>query len=111
MSASRFVRLLSALLVCAAGLIQAQTTATIYGTVYDSSGAPVPNAKITATNLATNVQRTQATAQDGRYSLSFMPLGTYKVEVDAGGFKKFEQTGIVLDVNRNARVDATLQLG
>jgi hypothetical protein len=90
--------------------IQAQTTATIYETVNDVRGAPVPNARITATNLATNVARKHTTAQDGSYSLTFMPLGTYKVEVDSDGFKKFEQTGIVLDVNRNARVDAILQL-
>src|SRR5947209_5874376 len=40
-----------------------------------------------------------------------MPLGRYKVEINAEGFKKFEQTGVVLEVNRNARVDGLLQVG
>jgi outer membrane receptor protein involved in Fe transport len=104
-----FVRFACLALFCFS--LQAQTTATILGTVLDSSGAPVANASVTATNLGTNVARKQSTAQDGSYSLTFLPLGTYKVEVDSAGFKKFEQTGIVLEVNRNARVDATLQLG
>ncbi|HTS61655.1 MAG TPA: TonB-dependent receptor [Candidatus Acidoferrales bacterium] len=89
----------------------AQTTGTILGTVNDATGAAIAGARITATNLETNVARKNSSAQDGSYSLTFLPLGTYRVEVDASGFKKFEQTGIILDVNRNARVDATLQLG
>src|SRR5215475_192531 len=89
----------------------AQTTDTIYGTVTDAAGAPVANAGISATNIGTNVARKGSSAADGSYSLTFLPLGTYKVEVDSPGFKKFEQTGIILDVNRNARVDANLQLG
>src|SRR5207245_7915099 len=68
-------------------------------------------AKITATEVATNVSRSTRPAPDGSYSILFLPVGTYRVEVNAPGFKKFEQTGIVLEVNRNARVDATLQLG
>jgi hypothetical protein len=87
------------------------TTATILGTVSDSTGAPVAGAQITATNVETNVARKGSTGQDGTYSLTFLPLGTYRVEVNSQGFKKFEQTGIVLDGNRNARVDAALQLG
>ena len=40
-----------------------------------------------------------------------MPIGPYKVEVTATGFKRFEQTGIVLDVNRIAHVATVLQVG
>ena len=87
------------------------TTATISGTVTDASGAAVAGAKIKATNLDTNVSRTGSSQADGGFSLLFLPIGAYKVEVDSTGFKKFEQTGIVLEVNRNARVDAVLQLG
>ena len=79
------------------------TTATISGSVTDPSGAAITGAKITATSLETNVSRTGSSQADGGYSLLFLPIGTYKVEVDASGFKKFEQTGMVLDVNRNAR--------
>jgi len=86
-------------------------SATIYGTVTDASSAAVPGAQVTATNVATNVTRSATTGADGSYQLVFLPIGTYRVEANAPGFKKFEQTGIVLDVNRNARVDATLQVG
>jgi hypothetical protein len=99
------------LLVSASILFGQGTTATVYGTVNDVSGAPVPGAKVTVTNVNTNVARNGSTGPDGTYSLTFLPLGTYRVEVDSQGFKKFEQTGVVLEVNRNARVDATLQLG
>jgi hypothetical protein len=61
--------------------------------------------------VATNTTRSATTLADGNYSLLFLPIGNYKVEVDAKGFKKFEQTGIVLEVNRNARIDAVLQVG
>jgi hypothetical protein len=87
------------------------TTATISGNVTDASGGAVATATVTATNLATNTARTATTGQDGAYSLLFLPIGTYKIEIGAPGFKKFEQTGIVLDVNRNAKVDALLQVG
>jgi hypothetical protein len=87
------------------------TSATIAGNVTDPSGAAVAGAKVIGTNLETNVARTVTTQPDGSYSLLFLPIGTYRVEVGAPGFKKFEQTGIVLDVNRNAKIDATLQVG
>jgi hypothetical protein len=87
------------------------TTGTIAGTVTDSSGAPVSGAKVTAVNLGTNVSRTTSSLQDGSYQVLFLPVGTYRIEVNVPGFKKFEQTGIVLEVNRNPKVDAVLQLG
>src|SRR5215472_16102488 len=107
MTGKRIVLLLVCLLALAIfHLAFAQTTATILGSVTDATGAAVAGASITATNLETHVARKNTSAQDGSYSLTFLPLGTYRVEVDAAGFKKFEQTGIILDVNRNARVDA-----
>src|SRR5204862_6623903 len=74
------------------------TTGTIAGNVTDSSGSPVAGAKVTATNVQTNVTRGANTAQDGSYSLLFLPIGTYRIDIDVNGFKKFEQTGVVLEV-------------
>src|ERR1041385_9455047 len=101
---SKTVLYLAGLLALLASPIHSQgTTGTIYGSVVDSSGAVVAGAKITATNIATNVTRATSSGTDGNFTLPFMPVGTYRVDVDAPGFKKFEQTGLVLDVNRNAR--------
>ena len=70
-------------LVSAAGLYAQGTTATISGTVTDSSGASIAGAKVTATNLGTNLGQSANTATDGSFQLLFLPVGNYKVEVNA----------------------------
>jgi hypothetical protein len=85
-------------------------TGTILGNVKDESGA-VPGAQITATNLDTQVTRTTTTDAEGQYSLPLLPVGNYKVDITMSGYKNFSQTGIVLEVGRNARVDATIVPG
>jgi hypothetical protein len=108
---------LIALLVCLLVLVRpgpaaAQvTSATILGAVTDKSGAVIPNAQVTATNLDTNFSRSATTNERGQYSITPLPVGTYRVEVTAPGLKKFVQTGIILDVNRSARVDPVLEVG
>lgn len=87
------------------------TGASITGTISDPSGSAIVGTTVRAVNLETNVARMTTTGSDGGYSLMFLPIGTYRVEVEAAGFKKFDQTGVVLVVNRNARVDATMQIG
>lgn len=87
------------------------TTGTIFGTVLDSTGAVVPQVEVRVTNTATNFSRTATTDESGRYQIQYLPLGTYRVEVTASGFKRFVQTGIVLEVDRNARVDPRLEVG
>jgi len=92
--------------------VRAQSaTGTILGNVKDESGTIVPGATVTATNVDTQLSRTAVTDAEGHYSLTLLPLGSYKVEVTLSGFKNFVQTGIVLDLGRNARVDATLGPG
>ncbi len=110
-TASLAVFLISLLLASVAPLAAQGTTATISGTVHDPTGAIVPGVQVKATHLETNVSRIATTNQEGRYALPFLPVGTYRLEASAPGFKTFEQTGIVLDVNRNAVVDPVLQVG
>ena len=74
-------------------------------------GAVVPGATVTATNLGTQFSRSTVTDGAGEYALRLLPVGNYQVEVSMPGFKSFTQTGIVLEVGRNARVDATIELG
>ncbi len=94
-----------------APFLGAQTTTTIYGAVTDKSGAVVPAADVTATNVDTNFTRGAKTNPEGQYRLEFMPIGNYRVEVSATGFKKSIQKGITLEINTMARVDATLDVG
>src|ERR1041385_7355581 len=92
-------------------LIAQATTGTIYGNVADSSGLAVTGANVKVINVATNVARTTTSGADGSFTLPFVPIGTYRVEIDSPGFKKFEQSGLVLDIDRNARINAILEIG
>ncbi len=87
------------------------STGTILGNVKDSSGAAVPQAQVTATNLGTQFSRAAKTDDTGHYAVPLLPLGRYKLEITMPGFKTFSQTGIVIEVGRNARIDATLDTG
>ena len=86
-------------------------TGTIVGNVKDNSGSAVPGASVTATNVDTQVSRTTTSDAEGYYALPLMPVGRYKLEVTLSGFKNVEQTGILLEVGRSARVDATIEPG
>lgn len=88
------------------------TTATILGTVTDQTGASVPAAKITVSNDLTGFTRTVESASDGAFLIPLLPIGeSYRLAIDAAGFKSFSRTGIGLQMNQNARIDVTLQVG
>jgi hypothetical protein len=108
-----FVVCILAVLVClsAAPLAAQVTTAGIFGTVLDRSGAVIPDAAVTVTNTETNFTRTAKSEANGDYSFKALPLGPYKVEVSQQGFRTFQQSGIVLDVSTNARVEVILDIG
>src|SRR4051812_367269 len=91
--------------------LNAQSTGTMVGTVADSSGAVVADASVKITNNGTGQSRTVTTNGVGSYQAAQLQVGTYNVEVTSAGFKKYEQTGVVLNVNDTARVDAVLQVG
>src|SRR5829696_6165398 len=101
---------LGAWLIAGSALAQIPS-GTILGGVKDTQGAAVPGATVTATNAGTQFSRSVVTDGEGQYSLPLLPVGNYTVQVSLTGFKNFSQTGIVLEVGRNARVDAVLELG
>ena len=86
-------------------------TGTILGGVKDSSGAGVPGATVTATNAGTQYSRSITTDSTGQYALRLLPVGKYMLAVTMPGFKNFSQTGILLEVGRNARIDPVIELG
>src|SRR5229473_6140814 len=81
------------------------------GTVTDSTGAALAGAKVTVTNQATNLSVTTTTNGTGEYSAKELPVGVYKITVEAGGFKTFTDNSVNLDAGSIARVDAKMQLG
>jgi hypothetical protein len=89
----------------------AGVTASILGTVKDISGAVIPGATVTATNLDTHIAQAVSTNGDGSYAFPALPPGRYELSINIKGFKAFKQTGIVLNVNDAITVDATLQIG
>jgi hypothetical protein len=87
------------------------STAELSGTILDATGAAVANAKVTATNVATNLAHDTVSDGSGNYILSFLQPGDYSLSVEAAGFRKLVQSGVTLQINQQARVNLTLQLG
>ncbi len=88
-----------------------QITGSIAGTVKDEQGAVVPGAAVKATNVDTGFSRLATTANDGAYRIEYLPVGTYDVEVDQPGFKKFVQQNVVLAVDQTQSLNITLAVG
>lgn len=86
-------------------------TATIVGTVTDTSGAVVPGASITATEVNTGITTSVKSGPDGNYVITPLKIGTYSVTVDAQGFQKVVRQNVVLNVQAGVRVDFSLQVG
>jgi hypothetical protein len=83
------------------------TSATVTGRVQDSTGAVVSGASLTATNLETNRQQTATSDKDGRYRFPFLPVGPYKLTVDAQGFAALSRE---LTVTVGQSLDLPMQL-
>ena len=102
------------LLICLVSLpLSAQVSSgELVGTITDSSGAAVPNAKIIVTNAQTNtVVRETLGSNDGTYTVTLLPPGRYNVSAEAPSFRKTVQNGIELQTNQRAKVDFQLQVG
>src|SRR5215207_2785772 len=85
------------LLACGGFSVGAQTvTGRISGTVKDATGSVVPGAAVTVTNAANNLARTATTDEDGFYTMTNLPAGTYAVLAEREGFKKALQSEVSL---------------
>ncbi len=97
--------------MCGAAAAQ-EVTGTILGTVTDSKGGVVPNAKATITNTDQQVVvRTLTTDEHGQYAAPLLPVGHYSVTVEIAGFKRVTQRGFVLNVSDKLAVNFTLEVG
>lgn len=90
----------------------AQTVSgTILGTVLDSSGGRVANARVSATNEDTKVRTETVSNGVGNYAMPFLPVGNYTVRIQATGFQTYSRGDLVLRVDQQMRVDATMVVG
>ncbi|HZL67682.1 MAG TPA: carboxypeptidase-like regulatory domain-containing protein, partial [Candidatus Limnocylindrales bacterium] len=87
------------------------STATVNGTIVDSSGAVVTKAQVTVSNPATGFSRQTVSGAAGDYTLTFLPPGTYSMKVQAPGFSTVQQKGIQLLVGQIVTVNQTLKPG
>src|SRR5712692_7393218 len=83
------------LLLAACAYAQLATTTSLVGTVTDSSGQVIPNAKVTAVETGTADKYTGTTNGQGYYSLDFVRVGTYNITAETAGFQKVTKTGII----------------
>ena len=100
-----------AVLLTLTASLSAAVTGSISGTVKDKSDAVVPNATVTATNMATGVKSTTRTNGVGAYSFLALPVGRYEVALRLPGFKDFRQTDINISANSALRIDIVLDVG
>ena len=94
-----------------APLMGQAVNATLLGSVTDSSGAAVANAKVTIAETNTGISHTSQTNDSGNYVFPDLPPGTYAVTAEQSGFKRASRTGIDVIVNTTQRVDLVLQPG
>ena len=104
--------LLPCLLLLLASPARAQkSSGQITGSVVDQNGGALPDAKITVTQIGTNLTRDVQTNQDGIYSVPDLPVGTYRVTATQSGFKETVVEGVVVNVSTTTRQDFTMQVG
>ncbi|HRH45541.1 MAG TPA: carboxypeptidase regulatory-like domain-containing protein, partial [Pyrinomonadaceae bacterium] len=103
--------LLAIVLFLTIGGFGQSNTGSLTGVIQDSNGAVVANAAVTITNIGTNETRTVQTDSDGRYEVTSLPNGTYKVSAKATGFQESTVNEIKLAVGEKARVDVNLSVG
>src|SRR5215471_9836687 len=98
-------------LVFAACLFAQRDLGTITGTITDPQGSGVPSAKVTILEDATGLTYTANTNETGEFVRPLMKPGSYTVTVEAAGFRKAEQRGVLVTAGERIGVNISLQLG
>ena len=84
---------------------------TLSGTVSDTAGAGIPQAKLVIKNVATGVERTATTNADGYYTTVNLLPGSYQVSITATGFNSETRHGVTMTVGSLITIDITLRVG
>jgi hypothetical protein len=102
--------LLSGLLLASGTFAQVQN-GQFAGVITDPTGAGIANAKVTVTNQGTNLSVLTTTNQTGAYIAKELPVGSYKIVVEAPGFKSASNVNVVLNAGTIEHVDFRMQIG
>jgi hypothetical protein len=87
------------MILCLCALpLGAQTTASLVGSVHDSTGAVIPKATLSMRNPDTGFNRQVFTDSDGNYTISSLPIGSYTLTAESKGFKQAQVANIILQV-------------
>src|SRR5437762_5957427 len=101
----RLSAVLAAFFFISVSVVGQDVTGKIAGVITDPSGAAVPNALVTATNMSTNISRQGTTDNSGSYNICDSPPGAYRIEAQAPGFSKIVSTRQNrLEINKTMRV-------
>ena len=103
--------LLFSILLLALPAFSQTPTGTLEGTIKDQQSAGVGGASIKVASTTTGIITTVTSDSSGRYSLPFVPPGTYTVTVEAQGFRPVAQENVVVEVAQTRSVDFTLAVG
>ena len=96
---------------CSPVLFAQSTGGRIRGTITDTSGGTITAAKLTITNQANGLQRETETGSNGEYIFLEVPVGSYEIQLNQPGFKKYVRKGVVVSLNEVVGVDIVLQVG
>ena len=110
-AASFLISLAALLAPSGAALAQIAGSGTIQGTLTDASGAAVPQATVTATNVATGVITVRQPTAAGLYVLSPLPAGDYNIKITAPGFQSINQQHVILEQLQTLGLDFQLKVG
>jgi Carboxypeptidase regulatory-like domain/TonB dependent receptor/TonB-dependent Receptor Plug Domain len=107
------LRLAVALMIAGATTVLAQSSPTgvLTGRVVDQSQGAMPGVAVTALNTATNDTRTEVTNTQGLYRLQALPVGTYELRFELGGFKRVTRTNVLVEAAVPRTIDVQLELG
>ena len=110
--ASRAFVLLAAFAILCASTLSAQNfVGGVRGLIQDQGGAVITDAKVVLTNSATGVARATNSNGLGEYVFAQLEPATYSISVEAPGFKKLTQTGIIVNTQENVNVDLKMEIG
>lgn len=105
------IAFLVTVLITPTSLRAQEARGTISGTVMDANKAAVPGATVTITNVAMGTSRDVQTNDRGLFTVPYLIPGTYRIVVEATGFKRYIREGIILQVNDRLEIDPALEVG